>query len=470
MEKKIYTQVVVIGSGPAGYSAAFRCADLGLQTILIERYSKLGGICLNVGCIPSKALLHVAKVITEAKELSVSGIEFNKPVININQIRTWKEGIISSLNVGLSSMAKKRNVKVILGTAKFLSTESILVESKKEQLLILFKHAIIATGSNSIDLPDIPYHDERIWNSTDALNLKSIPNRLLIIGGGVIGLEMATVYSTLGSKIDIIDSGTQLLPAIDKDVIDIFIRAIHKKFNVMLNQVVSKIESNKKGILVTIKDSDQLNRTIFYDAVLIAIGRKANYKDLNIDSIGIEVDSLNFIKIDKQLRTNIPNIYAIGDTVGQPMLAHKGIQQGHIVAEVIAGKKHFFMPKVIPYVAYTDPEIAWVGITEKEAIKLNFNYEIAVFPWSASGRAISSNACIGLTKLVFDKDTNRIIGGLVVGRNASELLSEISLAIEMGCDAEDIALTIHAHPTLYESIGLAAEVFKGTITDLINTK
>lgn len=470
MEKKIYTQVVVIGSGPAGYSAAFRCADLGLQTILIERHRHLGGVCLNVGCIPSKALLHVAKVITEAKELSGSGVEFNEPVIDIDRVRKWKEGIISSLNMGLSSMAKKRNVKVILGTARFLTTKSLLVQLKKEKILVLFENAIIATGSSPVDLSGMSHHDDRIWNSTDALNLKSIPNRLLIIGGGVIGLEMATVYSALGSKIDIIDSGTQLLPAVDKDIIDVFVRAVHKKFNFMLNQVISNIESNKKGIFVTIENSDKLNKKICYDAVLIAIGRKANYEDLNIDAIGIEINSLNFIKIDNQLRTNIPNIYAIGDAVGQPMLAHKGIQEGHIAAEVIAGKKHFFMPKVIPCIAYTDPEIAWVGMTEKEAIKLNFNYEVAIFPWSASGRARSSNSCIGLTKLIFDKDTHRIIGGLLVGRNASELLSEISLAIEMGCDAEDIALTIHAHPTLYESIGLAAEVFQGTITDLINTK
>ncbi|CAL4042740.1 dihydrolipoyl dehydrogenase [Buchnera aphidicola] len=469
MEKKIYAQVVVIGSGPAGYSAAFRCSDLGLNTILIERYRKLGGVCLNVGCIPSKALLHIAKVVTEAKELSESGILFNTPIIDINQVQRWKEKVIGSLNIGLSSMAKKRNIKVIVGTAKFLSNQSLLVESKKEKILVIFENVIIATGSHAIQLPGIP-NDKRIWNSTDALSLKNIPNRLLIIGGGVIGLEMATIYSALGSKIDILDTGTQLLPVVDKDVIDIFIHSINNKFNLILNQEISTIQSDKQGITVTMVDSNNIKKSNCYDSVLVAIGRKANYKDLNINSIGIELDSSNFIKTDKQLRTNISNIYAIGDVIGQPMLAHKGIHEGHLAAEVIAGKKHFFMPKVIPCVAYTDPEIAWVGLTEQEAMKQNINYRVGIFPWSASGRALTSHSHPGLTKLIFDKNTNRIIGGIVIGRNASELLSEISLAIEMGCDAEDIALTIHAHPTLYESIGLAAEVFQGTVTDLINIK
>ncbi|WP_367681673.1 dihydrolipoyl dehydrogenase [Buchnera aphidicola] len=467
MEKKIYTQVVVVGSGPAGYSAAFRCADLGLKTTLIEKYEVLGGVCLNVGCIPSKALLHISKVITESKELSESGVLFNKPIIDINKIRKWKERITGSLNIGLSSMAKYRNIKVIIGKAKFLNSKSLSVESKKEKVIIMFENAIIATGSRAIKLPNFPYNDKRIWDSTDALNLQNIPNRLLIIGGGIIGLEMATVYSSLGSKIDIIDSGMRLLPVVDKDVIDIFVCAVNKKFNLMLNRVISKIELEKQGVVVTTADNEEKN---CYDAILVAIGRKPNYKDLNINSIGIEINELNFIKTDKQLRTNISNIFAIGDVIGQPMLAHKGIHEGHIAAEVIAGKKHFFMPKVIPCVAYTDPEIAWVGLTEQEAMKLKINYKKAVFPWSASGKAITSHAHIGLTKLIFDKETNRIIGGMIIGRNASELLSEISLAIEMGCDAEDISLTIHAHPTLYESIGLAAEVFQGTITDLMNIK
>ncbi|HMI76752.1 MAG TPA: NAD(P)/FAD-dependent oxidoreductase, partial [Buchnera sp. (in: enterobacteria)] len=335
---------------------------------------------------------------------------------------------------------------------------------------IIFKHAIIATGSYAIKLPGMPYHDHRIWNSTRALEIQDIPKKLLIVGGGIIGLEMGTVYHSLGSQIDIIDTGSQILPAVDKDVIKVFINAICKNFNLIMNSKILNVEAKKEGVTIFMQDHNFLQKSICYDAVLIAIGRAPRSQDLNLKSIGIICDDNNFIKVDNQLRTNISHIYAIGDVIGQPMLAHKGIHEGHIVAEVIAGKKYFFNPKVIPCVAYTNPEIAWVGITEIEAIKLKLNYETAVFPWSASGRSLASNSNIGLTKLIFDKNNHRIIGGLVIGKHASELLSEIALSIEMGCDAEDISLTIHPHPTLSESIGLASDIYQGTITDLINVK
>ncbi|WP_343192327.1 dihydrolipoyl dehydrogenase [Buchnera aphidicola (Formosaphis micheliae)] len=467
-----HTQVVIIGAGPAGYSAAFRCADLGLQTTLIEAHSnKLGGVCLNVGCIPSKSLLHIAKVIMDARKLSSSGIEFNQPVINIKKICKWKDNIVNDLNFGLMNLVKQRNIKVFFGKAKFLSTTSILIESNKENIVISFDHVIIATGSYARELSDVvTCYDHRIWNSSSALELREIPKKLLVVGGGIIGLEMATIYSALGSKVDVIESGVKLLPMIDQDIIDIFMKSISGRFEIILNSCVSKVVPHKTGISVNIENNHKPYKIVDYDVVLIAIGRQANFDDLNIDKIGIKINQFGCIQVNQQLRTNIPNVYAIGDVVGSPMLAHKGIHEGHIAAEVISGKNHFFSPKVIPCVAYTDPEIAWVGITEMEAKKNNLNYKIAKFPWSASGRALTSHSTIGLTKLIFSLDSNRIIGGEIVGSNASELLSEISLAIEMGCDAEDISLTIHAHPTLNESIGLAAEIFTGTITDLINTK
>jgi len=470
MNKTINTDVVVIGSGPAGYSAAFRCSDLKLKTILIERYNSLGGVCLNVGCIPSKALLHISNVIKESKDILKCGVVFNQPVISCQKIRNWKNEIIHTLTTGLQGMAKTRNITVINGIAKFITAHSILVTDQNKETTIIFNHAVIATGSYPLELPGMPSHDHRVWNSTHALEIKDVPKKLLIVGGGAIGLEMATVYHSLGSEIDILDTGSQLLPLVDEDAIAVFIKLVCKNFNVMLNSTISYIEAKQNGIMVSIKDSSGLQNSIFYDAILIAIGRAPYSQQLNLKSIGIECDEKKFIKVDKQLRTNISHIYAIGDVIGQPMLAHKGIHEGHIVAEVISGKKHFFDPKVIPCVAYTDPEIAWIGITEKEAIKLKLNYEVSIFPWSASGRAITANITGGLTKLIFDKDNHKIIGGIVIGKNASELLSEIGLAIEMGCDAEDISLTIHPHPTLSESIGLAANIYQGTITDLINLK
>lgn len=470
MNKEIYAQVVVIGSGPAGYSSAFRCADLGLDTILIERHDKLGGVCLNVGCIPSKSLLHIAKVIKEAQELHKTGVSFHSPTINIEKIRNWKDGVINKLTDGLSNMRKKRKIKIIQGRAIFDTDKSILVQNKEGVFTVFFENAIIATGSQPIKIPSIPHDDKRIWDSTDALRLKKIPNRFLIIGAGIIGLEMATIYSALGSKVDVIDRFKHFLPLVDQDISDIYIKSINKKFNLILNTHIDKVDITEKSLMVKMIENDISREYISYDAILVAIGRIPNLDQLGLDKIGLQINSFGFIETNKQLRTNIPHIYAVGDVTGPPMLAHKGVHEGHIAAEVISGKNHYFEPQVIPSVAYTEPEIAWVGLSEKEAKKKNIDYEVAIFPWSASGRAVASDATMGMTKLIFDKNNNKIIGGSIIGTNAGELIGEITLAIEMGCDAEDIALTIHSHPTLHESIGLSAEIFQGTVTDLLNFK
>ncbi|MGP1938952.1 MAG: dihydrolipoyl dehydrogenase [Arsenophonus sp. ET-DL9-MAG3] len=471
MSTKIKTQVVVLGAGPAGYSAAFRCVDLGLETVLVERYQTLGGVCLNVGCIPSKALLHIAKVIEETKKLEEHGIIFDGSKINIDKVRAWKEKIISQLTTGLTEMARYRKVKVINGLGKFSDANTLVVENEKEKTIINFDNAIIAAGSRPIQLPFIPYNDHRVWDSTDALQLQKIPKRILVMGGGVIGLEISTIYHALGSEIDIVEIFDQVIPAADKDIIKLFTKKISKKFNLMLESKVIAVESKKDGIYVKIEGEKTLVKSQCYDAILVAIGRVPNGKLIDVVKAGVEVDENGFIYTDKQMRTNITHIYAIGDIVGQPMLAHKGIHEGHIAAEVISGLKHYFDPKVIPSIAYTEPEVAWVGLTEKKAKEKGIIYEVATFPWIASGRAIASNCSKdGMTKLIFDKKTHRVIGGAVIGVNGGELLGEIGLAIEMGCDAEDIALTIHAHPTLYESIGMAAEIFEGSITDLPNQK
>ncbi|EHU20077.1 dihydrolipoyl dehydrogenase [Escherichia coli DEC1B] len=470
MSTEIKTQVVVLGAGPAGYSAAFRCADLGLETVIVERYNTLGGVCLNVGCIPSKALLHVAKVIEEAKALAEHGIVFGEPKTDIDKIRTWKEKVINQLTGGLAGMAKGRKVKVVNGLGKFTGANTLEVEGENGKTVINFDNAIIAAGSRPIQLPFIPHEDPRIWDSTDALELKEVPERLLVMGGGIIGLEMGTVYHALGSQIDVVEMFDQVIPAADKDIVKVFTKRISKKFNLMLETKVTAVEAKEDGIYVTMEGKKAPAEPQRYDAVLVAIGRVPNGKNLDAGKAGVEVDDLGFIRVDKQLRTNVPHIFAIGDIVGQPMLAHKGVHEGHVAAEVIAGKKHYFDPKVIPSIAYTEPEVAWVGLTEKEAKEKGISYETATFPWAASGRAIASDCADGMTKLIFDKESHRVIGGAIVGTNGGELLGEIGLAIEMGCDAEDIALTIHAHPTLHESVGLAAEVFEGSITDLPNPK
>ncbi|QCI24295.1 dihydrolipoyl dehydrogenase [Buchnera aphidicola (Muscaphis stroyani)] len=470
MHQEIHVQVAVIGSGPSGYSAAFRCSDLGLDTILIERYDTLGGVCLNVGCIPSKSLLHIAKVIKEAKELSDTGVFFDKPVINIEKIRNWKNSVIHKLTSSLSQMRKKRNIKIIQGHAIFDSNKNLFVKGIKNDLTIHFENAIIATGSKPIKLPLMSENNSMIWDSTDALLLNNIPNRFLIIGSGIIGLEMATIYSALGSKVDIVDRFQQFLPAIDQDVTNVYLKAMNKKFNILLNTHVEKVNFKDNVLSAKIIRESGSEDHLNYDAILVAIGRKPNIDALGLDRIGLKINDLGFIEVNQQLKTNVKNIYAVGDVTGMPMLAHKGIHEGRIAAEVISGKNHYFEPKVIPSVAYTEPEIACVGVSEREAIKKNINYEVAKFSWSGSGRAMASNCSVGLTKLIFDKNNNQIIGGSIVGTNAGELIGEIGLAIEMGCDSEDIALTIHSHPTLNESIGLASEIFQGTITDLLNIK
>jgi dihydrolipoamide dehydrogenase len=470
MSNEIKTQVVVIGSGPAGYSAAFRAADLGLKTVIVERYPKLGGVCLNVGCIPSKALLHVAKVIKEAKALSCHGVNFEEPKIDLPKVREWKEKVIGQLTKGLGSMAKLRKCQIINGNGRFTGPNTLSVEDNKGTSIVTFEHAIIAAGSKPIQLPFIPHDDPRIWDSTDALELKEIPKRLLLMGGGIIGLEMGMVYQALGSRVEVVEMLKQVIPAADQDIIKTFTKATKDIYKYLMETKVTAVEPKDSGIEVTFETKDGNTNTKEYDAVLVAIGRSPNGKFIDAEKAGIEVTDQGFITVDKQLRTNVSHIYAVGDIVGQPMLAHKGVHEGHIAAEVIAGKKHFFEPKVIPSIAYTDPEVAWVGKTEKEANEQGIDYEISVFPWAASGRALASNCSNGMTKLIWDKDSKCVIGGAVVGSNAGELLGEIGLAIEMGCNAEDLALTIHAHPTLHESVGLTAEMFEGSITDLPNPK
>lgn len=470
MSKEIKTQVVVLGAGPAGYSAAFRCADLGLETVLVERYSTLGGVCLNVGCIPSKALLHVAKVIEEAKHASKNGVYFAEPRIDLDEVRAGKEAVVAKLTGGLAGMAKQRKVTVVEGLAAFTDPHTLVARDRDgKPTTIKFDNAIIAAGSRPIQLPFIPHEDPRVWDSTDALKLKEVPKKLLIMGGGIIGLEMGTVYDALGSEVEVVEMFDQVIPAADKDVVGIYTKQVEKKFKLMLETKVTAVEAKDDGIYVSM-EGKACNDTKRYDAVLVAIGRTPNGKLIDAGKAGVEVDERGFIHVDKQMRTNVPHIFAIGDIVGQPMLAHKGVHEGHVAAEVIAGKKHYFDPKVIPSIAYTEPEVAWVGKTEKECKQEGLNYEVAKFPWAASGRAIASECAEGMTKLIFDKDTHRVLGGAIVGSNGGELLGEIGLAIEMGCDAEDIALTIHAHPTLHESVGLAAEVFEGSITDLPNAK
>ncbi|MFA9488535.1 MULTISPECIES: dihydrolipoyl dehydrogenase [unclassified Mannheimia] len=470
MSKEIKTQVVVLGAGPAGYSAAFRCADLGLETVIVERYSTLGGVCLNVGCIPSKALLHVAKVIEEAKHAEHNGITFGEPTIDLDKVRAGKEAVVSKLTGGLAGMAKARKVTVVEGLAAFTGPNTLVARDRDgNPTTINFDNAIIAAGSRPIQLPFIPHEDPRVWDSTDALKLKEVPKKLLIMGGGIIGLEMGTVYNALGSEVEVVEMFDQVIPAADKDIVAIYTKQIEKKFKLMLETKVTAVEAKDDGIYVSM-EGKACNDTKRYDAVLVAIGRVPNGKLIDAGKAGVHVDERGFIPVDKQLRTNVPHIFAIGDIVGQPMLAHKGVHEGHVAAEVIAGMKHYFDPKVIPSIAYTEPEVAWVGKTEKECKQEGLNYEVAKFPWAASGRAIASECSEGMTKLIFDKDTHRVLGGAIVGSNGGELLGEIGLAIEMGCDAEDIALTIHAHPTLHESVGLAAEVFEGSITDLPNAK
>ncbi|WMC18854.1 MAG: dihydrolipoyl dehydrogenase [Enterobacteriaceae bacterium PSpicST2] len=470
MNNLIKTQVVVIGSGPSGYSSAFRCADLGLKTILIERYKKLGGVCLNVGCIPSKYLLYISKIIEEIKILINKNIILCNFKKNINKIREYKNNIINKINTGILNLSKFRKIKIINGIAKFKNINSLIIENNLKKIELIFNFAIIATGSRPIKLPFLKEKSSVIWNSNDALQLTEIPKKLLIIGGGIIGLEMSYIYNSLGSEVDIIEINNQIIPEADIDISRILYKIMKKKINIMLNTFINKIKIRNNFAYVEIKHKNFLENKI-YNKILVAIGRKPNINNINIKKIGIKINNKGFILTDNQLRTNINNIFAIGDITGQPMLAHKGIYEGHIAANVIFGNNYsIFEKKNIPSIAYTDPELAWVGVTEKIAIKNNINYKISIFPWSASGRAIILECEKGVTKLIFENKTNKIIGGAIVGTHGGELLGEICLAIEMCCDVEDIALTIHAHPTLNESIKLAAELYLGVITDIIPKK
>jgi dihydrolipoamide dehydrogenase len=467
---EIKTQLVVLGAGPGGYSAAFRAADLGIEAIIVDARETLGGVCLNVGCIPSKALLHVAKVIDDAKDMAHHGVVFGEPKIDLDKVRAWKDDVVGQLTKGLSGMSKMRKVKHVQGYGKFTGPNTLVVEGKDGTTTITFDNAIIAAGSEPVSLPFIPNDDPRVIDSTGALEMVDIPEKMLVLGGGIIGLEMGTVYRALGSQIDVVEFLDQLIPAADKDVIKVYQKYVKDKFNVMLQTKVTAVEAKDDGLYVTFEGKQAPAEPVRYDRVLVAVGRRPNGSLVDAEKAGVNVDERGFINVDKQLRTNVANIYAIGDLVGQPMLAHKAVHEGHVAAEVIAGMKHYFDPKCIPSVAYTDPEVAWVGVTEKEAKEQGLNYESATFPWAASGRAIASGRTEGMTKLIFEKETHRVIGGAIIGINAGEMLGEIGLAIEMGADAEDIALTIHAHPTLNESIGLAAEMYEGSITDLPNPK
>ncbi|MDO8333881.1 MAG: dihydrolipoyl dehydrogenase [Nitrosomonas sp.] len=462
----IHAEVVVLGAGPGGYTAAFRAADLGKKVVLIERYATLGGVCLNVGCIPSKALLHAAKVITEAEDVESHGIVFGKPQIDINKLRTWKESVIGKLTKGLKALAKQRKVEVVHGTGKFVTPHLIQVETANGQKTVSFDHCIIATGSSVARIPGFPYDDPRLIDSTGALQLQDVPEHLLIIGGGIIGLEMATVYSALGSKISVVEWMDQLIPGADPDLVKPLHRRIKKRYEaIYLKTKVTRIEANESGLTVTF-EGENAPEPQTYDRILMAVGRRPNGRNIGAENIGIHVDERGFIPVDQQLRTNLPHIFAIGDIVGEPMLAHKATYEGKLAAEIIAGHKAIFDARTIPSVAYTDPEIAWMGLTEKEAIKQGIDYEKASFPWAASGRAISMAREEGLTQLLLDKQTRRILGAGMVGINAGELIAETVLALEMGADMEDISLTIHPHPTLSETVLFAAEMAEGTITDL----
>ena len=471
-ESDLNCDVAILGSGPGGYTAAFRAADLGQSVILIERYSTIGGVCLNVGCIPSKALLHTAKVITDAEDTGSHGVTFTKPEIDLEKLRDWKSNrVVKKLTMGLSQMAKQRGVQVIEGYGEFSSSNQISVKLVDgSQKTIGFKSAVIAAGSQSTKIPGMP-EDDRIMDSTGALELKDIPKKLLVIGGGIIGLEMGTVYDAMGSDVSVVELTGGLIQGCDRDIVRPLHKRMEKRFeNIWLGTKVSKLEVKKEGILVHF-EGENAPKELLFDRVLVAVGRKPNGNNIGAEKAGVAVDEKGFIAANKQMKTNVDHIYAIGDIIGQPMLAHKATHEGKIAAEVIAGEKVEFQAMTIPSVAYTDPEIAWAGITEEEAKDKNIEIEKSVFPWAASGRAISTNRTEGMTKLIFDKKTQRIIGAGIVGTNAGELIAETVLSIEMGADAHDIGLSIHPHPTLSESVAMAAEVKEGTITDLyINKK
>ena len=458
--------VVVLGSGPGGYSAAFRAADLGKKVVLVERYATLGGVCLNVGCIPSKALLHVAAVMDEAQHMTEHGITFGKPKIDLAKLRAWKEKVVGKLTTGLTGMSKLRKVTVLQGTGSFADPHHLAVETKDGRKLVRFANAIIAAGSQAAKLPFLP-EDPRIVDSTGALELKSLPKRMLVIGGGIIGLEMGTVYSTLGTRLDVVEMMDSLMLGPDRDLVAVWQKYNAARFdNVMLKTKTVKVEVAPEGIKAWFEGDKAPREPQTYDLVLVSVGRTPNGKKIGAENAGVAVNERGFIPVDSQMRTNVPHIFAIGDIVGQPMLAHKAVHEGHVAAEAAAGEKSYFDARVIPGVAYTDPEVAWVGLTEDDAKRQGTKVGVGKFPWAASGRAIANGRDEGFTKLVFDAETHRILGAGIVGTGAGDLISELALAVEMGADAVDIGKTIHPHPTLGESVGMAAELYEGVCTDM----
>jgi dihydrolipoamide dehydrogenase len=470
----IECRMLVLGAGPGGYSAAFRAADLGMKTVLVERYAALGGVCLNVGCIPSKALLHIAGVMDETKALAAHGIAYGAPKIDLDALRAWKNKVVGKLTGGLAGMAKSRKVEVVRGIGRFLDPHHVEVEITEgpgqaksgAKKVVRFEQAIIAAGSQSVQLPFVP-EDPRVFDSTGALELSSIPKRMLVVGGGIIGLEMGTVYSTLGSRLDVVEMLDGLMPGADRDLVRVWEKVNKPRFDrIMLGTRTTAVQVKPDAVWVTFEGANAPKEPQPYDAVLMSVGRSPNGRKIAADKAGVAVSDRGFIAVDNQMRTNVPHIFAIGDIVGQPMLAHKATHEGHVAAEAAAGEKSFFDARVIPSVAYTDPEIAWAGVTEDEAKAKGITVVKGLFPWAASGRAIANGRDEGFTKLLFDEATHRIVGGGIVGTHAGDLIAEIALGIEMGADAVDIGRTIHPHPTLSESVGLAAEAFEGVCTDL----
>ena len=466
----VHAEVVVLGSGPGGYTAAFRAADLGKKVVLIEKDSSLGGVCLNVGCIPSKALLHAAKVMTEAEEMADHGITFAKPEVDLDKLRGWKESVINQLTGGLAGLAKGRKVQVVNGYGTFTGPNMIEVDNDGEKSTVSFDQCIIAAGSEPVTLPFIPHDDPRVIDSTGALELEDVPGRLLVLGGGIIGLEMATVYDALGSDVTIVEFMDQIIPGADKDIVKPLQKRIEGRYEAVLTKTkVTAVEATDEGLKVTMEGPDG-EKVDTFDKLLVAVGRRPNGAKINAGAAGVAVDERGFIAVDNQQRTGVPHIFAIGDVVGQPMLAHKAVHEGKVAAEVCAGHKRFFDARVIPSVAYTDPEVAWVGITETQAKAEGIKVGKGVFPWAASGRSLSLGRSEGITKVIFDEDGDRVIGAGIVGPNAGDLIAEVALAIEMGADAVDLGHTIHPHPTLSETVNFAAEMFEGTITDLMPPK
>jgi dihydrolipoyl dehydrogenase len=462
--------MLVLGSGPGGYSAAFRAADLGMNTVLVERYPALGGVCLNVGCIPSKALLHIAAVMDEAKHLSEHGVAFGEPKVDLDALRVWKSKVVGKLTGGLTALARARKVTVLQGIGAFVGPNHLAVESKDGRKVVGFGKAIIAAGSQSAKLPFVP-EDPRIVDSTAALELRQRPKRMLVIGGGIIGLEMGTVYSTLGARLDVVEMLDGLMAGTDLDLVKVWQTFNARRFdNILLKTKTTKVEAAKEGLKVSFEGEGAPQKPRLYDMILVSVGRTPNGRKIGAEAAGVAINERGFIPVDSQMRTNVPHIFAIGDIAGQPMLAHKAVHEGHVAAEAATGQKSYFDARVIPSVAYTDPEIAWAGLTEDEAKKQGVKFGVAKFPWAASGRAIANGRDEGFTKLIFSEDTHRLIGGAIVGAGAGDLISEIALAIEMGADAVDIGKTIHPHPTTSESVGMAAELYEGVCTDLPPSK